>query len=444
MAAVMRGALHAVAGQAIGKVVAVSAWTLLISTVAHRLSPSHFGQFMLATNVAMLAVLLGSFGQPQLILYVNGRLGGNHRTALHRANSSRAALVTGGSAMIAAVGSALALSTVIDRSLIAISVCAFAAWVLGATWQTLLAEEAKTVSRFWTAGLFGASGGAGGAISTVAALICLLVAVPVVRQSTDLPDVLISLAIGTWASTATLIAFYLRDRPLESIEPLAPQRAPLTTREACRIGLIATFNAGLIFLIGQTDLWWSVVIFGIETSGQYAIATYLARFCSLLTILLSSAFAARFASMLALEGKGALSALIRRCAFLSVGAALVTAIGLAVASQVGILGSFFRLNDQDAVMAMLILSIGHVVGSLFGFGPVVLGASGRFADLLVITAASAMLTALLAAVASLTLGLAGLASAYAAGYVIFTYSCHRRCDSIMGIRPFHRAKSPTQ
>ncbi|WP_119290389.1 lipopolysaccharide biosynthesis protein [Azohydromonas sediminis] len=436
-----RSAASAILAQAVGKGVAVVAWTALISWAARQLSAAEYGQFMLLANLVMLALPIGSFGQPQVILHLNGRLGTNVRTPRHHAGFLQCTRLMAPTSIVVALALGLATFTTLHNGpapmLLAL---ACSVWVLGAVWQAFMAEEAKTVSHFWVAGLFSNSGAAGGATTLCFALVGTAVVVGFAGQAASVLLLVTMLALGSAASAVFLVGNYWRDPARSRETSTAVSDAPWGDAQVRRAGVLVTVNVALTFVVGQSDLWWAARLFGVEASGQYATASYLARFCSLSGILMSAAFAARFAGMLAGGDHLALSAAVRKLALGALLAGAVVGALLLGAHKLGLLDLAFRLTDDEALLALFWLSLGHIVGSLFGFGPVILGAAGNFRDLLVITALAAGLTTALAGIAATFGDLATLAMAYAAGYVAFTYTCHRRAASVHRVRPFRSVR----
>jgi O-antigen/teichoic acid export membrane protein len=235
-----------------------------------------------------------------------------------------------------------------------------------------------------------------------------------------------------------LLLSYLFDRsrycqPLTETNAVEVQDSSINT---WRMGLFGTANGVLIFLIGQSDLWWASTWFGVGAAGSYGTASYLARFCSLLSILLAGTYAAPFAAMLAQGAYHTLSHKIRFLALLSTSAGLLIWLALAAGLQLGFIGKWFHLDAEGSMLALLVLGAGHVIGSFFGFGPVLLASAGKFADLLVIAGASSLLTIILSTLAVLFTGLGGLGAAFGLSYAFFAYICHWQCRRVLGINPF--------
>lgn len=436
MASIAREALHALSGQGAGKFVAVGAWTVLLSWVAQRLDKIEFGMFMLLVNIVTFAVIFAGFGQPQVILYVNGRLGKKYRGVVHFGNLVQSMRVIVPAALLVSLLTGCFVAMTLSDAAVASAAIACTTWVLFTTWQNFLAEEAKTISKFWLAGFLGTSGGVGGAVATSVTLGILITWDAHGQTRVDLLASVVALAAGAALSATMLIGWLIADWRSHRERERAHPRGPLRLNDPVRLGAVATMNAGLTFIVGYSDLWFVSANFGLEQSGVYGMAAYLARFGSLISILMSAAFANRFAGMLARGEVIQLSLEVRRIALIASSGSLVVLFFLLITFETGILSTFFRLQGNNAYQILIVLAIGHLIGSLFGFGPVLLGVAGRFSDLLKITVVTAAITLVLAVLLSNHFGTVGVAIAYSAGYVLFTYICHRSCRLNLRISPF--------
>lgn len=214
------------------------------------------------------------------------------------------------------------------------------------------------------------------------------------------------------------------------------KRIPPNPKGIWHSGALVTINTLLTFVIGQSDLWWVSLCYGIEAAGSYGTAAYFARFCSLLSILFAGAFVGRFAALLVKGETQKVAQEVRILSLLAAAAGVFIWGGLALAHEMGLLVKWFHLGATGSFEAFLVLGACHVLGSLFGFGPVVLASAGRFKDLLAITGLSAMLTVVFSAVAVNTSGLGGLGAAFGLSYLSFVYGCHWQCCRVLGISPY--------
>ncbi len=426
---------------AVGKALAIVSWTALIALAGSGLPPSDYGRLLLLSNLAAFVVILGSFGQPQVLLYRSGRLGTASRSSTHHANFTTGVRVL---LCMTLVSTAVATGVLFLQGELHYGVLtAWCVWTIGSTWQALMAEEAKAVSNMWTAGLTSNSAAAGGAAVLAGALLIVIVVHNLASSQLDLTLILLALALASLACSGWLLASYLLDRSRHDPLQLADTSASLSAPQegVWRSGALVTANTLLTFVIGQSDIWWASLWHGVEAAGSYGTAAYLARFCSLLGILLAGAYAGRFAAQLARGELDAVARSVRTLSLLAAAAGVLIWGVLAAAHEMGILGRWFHLDAAGSFHAFLTLGAGHVLGSLFGFGPVLLASAGRFRDLLAIAGVSAAMTVVVSGVAVPTTGLGGLGAAFGLSYVAFVYGCHWRCRRVLGVSPYESRRS---
>jgi O-antigen/teichoic acid export membrane protein len=409
------GLVSPIVAQAVGKVVGTVAWTVLISIASGQLSQNDFGLFVLLTNIAVPLTAIAVCGQSQVIIFENR----NQGAPVDR--GQRAQKLLSGLKVVVPVGALVALlALVVALVMVGLSsglvvALLFSLWIPISATQTFIAEESRSVGRIWNASIFTTIAGFGGAFASGLAVLFLLLLRGTLRGADRLDEFLGAMLCAS--SLALLVPLAQAHVALGQLAVTARSSSP-----PWRLGVAAAFALLISYLLSQTDVWIVSEVFGVGAAGPYGVATYLARFVSLPGILVAGAYAARLARLMEARDQGLASIEIERLSAWIVSAS--TAIFLCILIfRIPILQRIFHVRGGIATRVLPSLMLGHLIGSVFGLGPILLAVCGKFTQLLAITSIYAFATVVVATLMAVYSGPVGMATTYAVGYVGFCYTC---------------------
>jgi len=416
----------------LGKIIAIFAWSSLLSISSYALTPSDFSRFTLLTSFGLFLILLSGFGQAQVILFLNGAFGSKDRSHSHFFNIKNSLNAICYFGIFASCVGAIFVHQYFQLNnifLIIIFIC----WVFSSAIQTFLAEECKTVFRFWTSSLLGTSGGIGGAVGTLVAIGLIFLFSKVFAVKIDLLIAMVSLFIGSFSAVLALVFLLMSDFKKINRTLFSDINKIRLSKKIIYMGGASTASALLIFILGQSDLWVVSLYFGDTSVGDYGVATYLARFVSMIGILFSSSVANKIASMIASEQKVKIIDYVGKLNLISCISGFFIFLLIAVLWKLGVVSHFFKIDPSNFFAIFSIVSLGHLIGSYKGLGPVVLVASGNFSTNLYLTLFATLVAVLGALVLVKFFGVLGVSIGYSVGYVIYTYACSFFAKKLIGI-----------
>lgn len=182
---------------------------------------------------------------------------------------------------------------------------------------------------------------------------------------------LMAISAGTSALTLTLVLFLLRWDAFES-EALPPYR-----KRHLKTGSYFLLTSLIIFLVSQSDIWISAIMFGAADTGFYAAASRIVFLTTFMASLINGLFTPKLSLLAASERMESFEEMLRAISLLNAISGFIVIIPLMSFAESVVTGVFGDGFERSGVLLRILLfgQIASVLVGPVGYALVILGQS---------------------------------------------------------------------